>query len=220
MFAHFWLRRCRMVLQPHLYGLSSRFTIVGSLYWVLGLCGVGSVFSVTFALIARTFPAPILVLALRSAADVAVFSPIPRFPHLFWGLLSLLQNFAASASIPWLRLWCSLFCSVCLLSAYLYLPVASLVGFSCGPPSLVVPVCVGGFFLWRQSCLFFLSSCWVWGRLLLSLFWCGFCASSWGACGFPRRVLQLVTLSGFRTYLAPVSWPTPAVDVYCWVGGV
>ena len=31
--------------------------------------------SVTFALIARTFPAPILVLALRSAADVAVFSP-------------------------------------------------------------------------------------------------------------------------------------------------
>ena len=25
---------------------------------------------------------------------------------------------------------------------------------------------------------------------------------------------------GSRTYLAPVSWPTPAVDVYCWVGGV
>ena len=81
-------------------------------------------------------------------------------------------------------------------------------------------MCGGGFFLRQRSCVFFLSSCGVWGRLLLSLFWCGFCASSWGACGFPRRVLQLVTLSGFRTYMAPVSWPTPAVDVCCWVGGV
>ena len=43
------------------------------------LCGVGPVFSVTFALIAWTIPAPVLVLALRSAGDVAVFSPIPRF---------------------------------------------------------------------------------------------------------------------------------------------
>ena len=97
------------------------------------------------------------------------------------------------------------FCSICLLSAYLYPSVASLVGFSCGPPSLVVPVCVWGFFLRRRSCGFFLSFCWVWGRLLLSLFWCGFCASSWGACSFPLCVLQLVTLSGFCTYLAPVS---------------
>ena len=81
-------------------------------------------------------------------------------------------------------------------------------------------VCGVSFFLWRRSCVFFLSSCWVWGRLLLSLFWCGCCAFSWGTCGFPQRVLQLVTLLGFRTYLAPVSWPTPAVDVCCWVGGV
>ena len=80
----------------------------------------------------------------------------------------------------------------------LYPMVASLVGFSCGLPSLVVPACVWGFFLRRRSCVFFLSSCWVRGRLLLSLFWCGFCASSWGACSFPRRVLRLVTLSGFR----------------------
>ena len=35
--------------------------------------------SVAFALIARMIPAPVLVLALRSAADVAFFSPIPRF---------------------------------------------------------------------------------------------------------------------------------------------
>ena len=47
-----------------------------SLYWVLGLCGVSPVFFVAFA---RTIPSPVLVLALRSAADVAVFSPIPRF---------------------------------------------------------------------------------------------------------------------------------------------
>ena len=55
---------------------------------------------------------------------------------------------------------------------------------------------------------------------MLSLFWSGFCAFSWGTCSFPLRVLQLVTLLGFRTYLAPVSWLTPALDVYCWVGGV
>ena len=59
-------------------------------------------------------------------------------------------------------------------------------------------MCVG-FFLRRRSCVFFLSSCSAWGRLLLSLFWCGFCASSWGACGFPRSVLPQVTLRGFRT---------------------
>ena len=63
-------------------------------------------------------------------------------------------------------------------------------------------MCVWGFFLWQQSCVFFLSSCWVWGKLLLSLFWCGCCAFSWGTCGFPRCVLQLVTFFGFRTYLA------------------
>ena len=36
------------------------------------------------------------------------------------------------------------FGSVCLSSAYLYPAVAGLVGFSCGSPSLVVPVCVCG----------------------------------------------------------------------------
>ena len=130
----------------------------------------------------------------------------PQFRGFFALVLgtSVLLNFSDSASILGLRLCCSLFCSICLFSAYLYPMVASLVGFSCGSSSLVVPVCVWGFFLWRRSCLFFLSSCWVWGRLLLSLFWCGFCAFSWGACGFPQCVLQLVTLSGFCTYLAPV----------------
>ena len=49
------------------------------LYWFLGLCGVSPVFSVAFALIGRTIPVPVLELALRSVADVAVFSPIPPF---------------------------------------------------------------------------------------------------------------------------------------------
>ena len=79
MFAHFWLHQCRMVLRPHLYCLPSRFTIVRYLYWILGLCGIGPVFSVAFALIVRTIPAPILVLALRRVADVAAFYPIPWF---------------------------------------------------------------------------------------------------------------------------------------------
>ena len=79
MFAHFWLRQCRMVLRPHLYCLPSRFTIVRYLYGFLNLCGIGPVFSVAFTLIARTIPAPVLVLALRRVADVATFSPISRF---------------------------------------------------------------------------------------------------------------------------------------------
>ena len=74
----FWLRQCRMV-QPHLYCLPSLFSIVRYLYWFLGLCGIGLVFSEPFVLIARTIPAPVLVLALRRVADVAAFSPIPRF---------------------------------------------------------------------------------------------------------------------------------------------
>ena len=113
------------------------------LYWFLGLCGVSLVFSVAFA---RTIPAPVLVLALRSVADVAVFSPILQFFALVLRTSSCLRNFSASASVPWLRLWCGLFCSVCLFSTYLYPAVAGLVDFSCGPPSLVVPVCVWGSF--------------------------------------------------------------------------
>ena len=41
----------------------------------------GPVFSVAFAQIARTIPAPVLVISLRRVADVAAFSPIPRFSH-------------------------------------------------------------------------------------------------------------------------------------------
>ena len=98
------------------------------------------------------------------------FPQFRGFRGSFGDFCSCLRNFSASASIPWLRLWCGLFCSVCLFSTYLYPTVAGLVGFSCGTPSLVVPVCVWGFFLRRRSCVFFFSSCSMWGRLLLSLF--------------------------------------------------
>ena len=49
--------------------------------------------AVASATIAWTIPAPILLLALRSAADVAVFSPVSRFFALVWGLLLFLRNF-------------------------------------------------------------------------------------------------------------------------------
>ena len=124
-------------LRPHLYCLPSRFTIVRFLYWVLGLCGVSPVFSVAFAPIARTIPASVLVLPM--------WRFFRRFRATFGDFCSCLRNFSASASIPWLRLWCDFSCSVCLFSAYLYPPVAGLVGFSCGPTSLVVHVCVWSF---------------------------------------------------------------------------
>ena len=56
-----------------------------SLYWVLGLCGVSPVLAVAFALITLMIPALVLVLALRSAADVAFFFPIPLFFTLVLG---------------------------------------------------------------------------------------------------------------------------------------
>ena len=49
--------------------------------------------AVASAMIAWTITVPILLLALRSAADVAVFSPVSRFFALVWGLLLFLRNF-------------------------------------------------------------------------------------------------------------------------------
>ena len=53
-------------------------------------------------------------------------------------------------------------------------------------------------FLGRRSCVLFLSSSSVWGRLLLSLLLVLLLSSSCGACSFPRRVLPQVTLRGLR----------------------
>ena len=68
-----WCCDPTFIAYPH--GLLSCGTFIG----FLGLCGVSPVFSVAFALIARTIPVPVLVLALRSVPDVAFFSPIPQF---------------------------------------------------------------------------------------------------------------------------------------------
>ena len=80
-FAHFWLRQCRMVLRPFLYCLPSRFPYREvPLLVFLGMCGIWScVFHVAFAMITLTVPAQVLIVALRSVADVAAFSPIPWF---------------------------------------------------------------------------------------------------------------------------------------------
>ena len=121
------------VVAPHLSCLPSRFTLVRSLYWVLGLsgvspgcCCVGSACTVDY----RSGSSAGLAQCWRCGGFFPSFA-------LVWGLLFFLRNFA---SIPRLRFWCSLFCSVCLFSASLSPTVARLVCFSCGPPSLVVPV--------------------------------------------------------------------------------
>ena len=48
------------------------------------------------ATVAATIPAPILLLALRSAAAVAVFSPVSRFSR-YLGSSNLLRNFSFSS---------------------------------------------------------------------------------------------------------------------------
>ena len=80
-------------------------------------------------------------LLLRSAAVMAVFFPSFAIFALIWGLLFFL---GIVAFIPRLHFWCCLFCSVCLFSSSLSPTVASLVCFSCRPPSLVIPVYVFG----------------------------------------------------------------------------
>ena len=90
-----WLRQCHIMLRPHFCCLPSRFTIVGYLYWFLGLCGIWSfVFPGNCAPIPLTVPVPVLVVALRSVAEVAAFSPNTRFLSLVWGFLLLLKEFS------------------------------------------------------------------------------------------------------------------------------
>ena len=49
--------------------------------------------AVASAPLAWSITAPVLVLALRSAATVEVFSPVLRFFVLVWGLLFFPRNF-------------------------------------------------------------------------------------------------------------------------------
>ena len=68
----------------------------------------------------------------------AVFALVLGTSVLAYGILALPLLFLGFAY------GVAFFYSVCLSSAYLYAAVAGFVGFSCGPPSLVVPVCVWG----------------------------------------------------------------------------
>ena len=140
--------------------------------WIgfLGLCGIWSfVFPEACAPIPLTVPAPVLVVALRSVAEVAAFSPNARFLSLVWGFLLLLTEF----SRLWLYSLAALvgwpFRSVCLSYTSTFACGCWPCGFSLRISSLVVPACVCGSFLGRRSCVFFLSSCSARGGLLLSL---------------------------------------------------
>ena len=81
-------------------------------------------------------------------------------------------------------------------------------------------MCVWGFILWRRSCVFFLSSCWVWGRLLFEPL------LVWLLCLFlgHLRFSAVCPAAGYPSWvphLAGSGWlASPAVDVYCGVGGV
>ena len=92
-------------------------------------------------------PAPVLVVALRSVAKVAAFSPNPQFLSLFWGFLLLLKEFSRLRLSSWAALVGWPFRSVCLSYASPFACGCWPCGFSLRPSSLVVPecVCVGPF---------------------------------------------------------------------------
>ena len=92
-----------------------------------------------------TVSAPVLVVALRSVAEVAAFPPNTRFLSLFWGFLLLLTDFRA-CDLPWLRFWGGLFAPYAYPTLRPSPAVAGFVGFCCGSPhSLSLRVCVGPF---------------------------------------------------------------------------
>ena len=56
--------------------------------WYLVLC-----FSRSLCADSADVPAPVLVVALRSVAEVAAFSPNTQFLSVVWGFLLLLKEF-------------------------------------------------------------------------------------------------------------------------------
>ena len=129
-----------MVLRPHLYCLTSRFTHVRSLYWVLGFCGVRQGYGCVGIGRCDAYSADSSA-SLAQCCCYGVFFPNFAIFALVWGLLIF---FGILVFIPRLHFWCCLFCSACLFSYSLSPKVASLGYFSCRPPSLVVPVYVLG----------------------------------------------------------------------------
>ena len=128
--AHFWLRRGRMVLRPHLFCLTSRFTHLRSLYWVLGLCGVRQGYGCIGNGRCDDYSADSSA-SLAQCCSYGGFFPSFAIFALVWGLLFFL---GILAFIPRLHFWCCLFCSACLFC----LLVASLFPFlfPCGRISL------------------------------------------------------------------------------------
>ena len=59
------------------------------LYWFLGLCGVGPGFSVAFALIARTTPAPVLASLVQGCQCGGFFALVLGTSVLAYGILAL-----------------------------------------------------------------------------------------------------------------------------------
>ena len=93
MFAHFWLRRGRMVLRPHLYCLPSRFTLVRSLYWVLGFCGVRPGYCCVGDDRCADCGADSSA-SLAQCCSCGGFLPSFAIFALVWGLLFFLRNFS------------------------------------------------------------------------------------------------------------------------------
>ena len=100
--------------------------------------------------------------------------------------------------------------------------VTSLGGFSCRPPSLVVPVFVFGSFSFCSSGAVSYSSSSFWGsrRLLLSLFWCVSSACPGTPAVFLLRVMQLAVLLRFHYCMADSGWlPYSCGDGFAWGWG-
>ena len=111
-----------MVLQPRLYCLTSRFTHVRSLYWVLGLCDVCQGYGCVGVGHCDDYGADSSA-SLAQCCCCGGFFPSFAFFALVWGLLIFL---GILSFIPRLHFWCCLFCSDCLFSSSLSPKVARL----------------------------------------------------------------------------------------------
>ena len=92
-FAHFWFRQCRMVLRPLLSCLPSRFTLVKSLYWVLGLCGVSPGCCCVGAACMDDYCAGYSA-SLAQCCRCGSFSPVSRFFRASLGISVLSSEFS------------------------------------------------------------------------------------------------------------------------------
>ena len=175
---------------------------------------IGPVLYVAFALITRTIPAPVLVVALRSVFRCGGFFSNPAVFMLVLGISVLGYGILALALI---FLGCVYGVTFLGLSAYPTLrpshAVAGFVGFGCGPPLWWSLIVCGGPSGAAELCL--LSSCSVRGRLLLLEF-----------ASVPLPVAPAVfrgvschrlPLGGYATFLAPVACPAPTVEL-CLLG--